>query len=367
MHYFMLHLSVADLVVAFFNVLPQLAWDVTYRFQGGNDLCKFVKFAQVFGMFLSTYVLLVMAADRWAVICRPLVSMMWTPRMAHARVAAAWLLSGVLSLPQLFLFSYRDLAYVLWTCCVMFVLPTLLLAVMYTWICVVVWGRFHATLLPSAAAPPPPSPSGASPRTESRDNSRGSARTCRHGGKQEHSNSSGSASACRHGVTHNSNNRRGASASESRGGACACRHGDNEKNSNDRSGASVCRHGGNAMNSNDRKGASTCRHGGHQENSTDREGASACRHGGNEENSNSRGSASACRHGGRDRLSRAKVKTVKMTLAVVLCFVVCWTPFFLTTLWFVVDERHAVKTLTGKFWFRWSPSLVVAIFRGRHL
>lgn len=31
MYFFILHLSVADLVNAFFNVLPQLAWDVTYR------------------------------------------------------------------------------------------------------------------------------------------------------------------------------------------------------------------------------------------------------------------------------------------------------------------------------------------------
>ena len=31
---FIMHLSIADLLVAFFNVLPQMAWDITYRFQG---------------------------------------------------------------------------------------------------------------------------------------------------------------------------------------------------------------------------------------------------------------------------------------------------------------------------------------------
>lgn len=33
MYYFMLNLSVADLLVAFCNILPQLAWDITFRFK----------------------------------------------------------------------------------------------------------------------------------------------------------------------------------------------------------------------------------------------------------------------------------------------------------------------------------------------
>jgi len=31
MYRLMLHLSAADLLVALLNILPQLAWDVTYR------------------------------------------------------------------------------------------------------------------------------------------------------------------------------------------------------------------------------------------------------------------------------------------------------------------------------------------------
>ena len=34
MYFFMMHLSFADLLVAIFNILPQLAWEITYRFQG---------------------------------------------------------------------------------------------------------------------------------------------------------------------------------------------------------------------------------------------------------------------------------------------------------------------------------------------
>lgn len=31
MYFFILHLSIADLITAFLSVLPQLGWDVTYR------------------------------------------------------------------------------------------------------------------------------------------------------------------------------------------------------------------------------------------------------------------------------------------------------------------------------------------------
>jgi len=47
MHVLMIHLSVADLFVAFGSVLPQLAWDVTFTFKGGDVLCRLVKYMQV--------------------------------------------------------------------------------------------------------------------------------------------------------------------------------------------------------------------------------------------------------------------------------------------------------------------------------
>uniref|UniRef100_A0A8C2JJJ4 G-protein coupled receptors family 1 profile domain-containing protein n=1 Tax=Cyprinus carpio TaxID=7962 RepID=A0A8C2JJJ4_CYPCA len=38
MHLFIKHLSLADLVVAFFQVLPQLCWEITFRFYGPDFL-----------------------------------------------------------------------------------------------------------------------------------------------------------------------------------------------------------------------------------------------------------------------------------------------------------------------------------------
>ena len=56
MYFFMMHLSLADLLVSIFNILPQLAWDITFRFYGGDVLCRFVKYAQVYRNMLYIFV-----------------------------------------------------------------------------------------------------------------------------------------------------------------------------------------------------------------------------------------------------------------------------------------------------------------------
>lgn len=100
MYFFILHLSVADLITAFFSVLPQLCWKVTYRFRGGPVLCKFIKFGQPIGPYLSSYVLVATAVDRHQAICYPLTYCSWTSRRAKAMVCLAWIVSLLFSVPQ---------------------------------------------------------------------------------------------------------------------------------------------------------------------------------------------------------------------------------------------------------------------------
>lgn len=47
MYLLMIHLSIADILVAICNVLTQLVWKVTFRFYGPDALCRIVKFLQV--------------------------------------------------------------------------------------------------------------------------------------------------------------------------------------------------------------------------------------------------------------------------------------------------------------------------------
>ncbi|NWU11708.1 V1BR protein, partial [Cephalopterus ornatus] len=155
MHLFILHLGLSDLGVALFQVLPQLIWKVTYRFLGPDLLCRAVKYLQVLSMFASTYMLMVMTLDRYLAVCHPLHTLQQPTRQAYAMIGATWLLSCLLSLPQVFIFSLREVrqgsgvldcwadfrypwgarAYVTWTTLCIFILPVAVLTVCYGLIC----------------------------------------------------------------------------------------------------------------------------------------------------------------------------------------------------------------------------------------
>ncbi|XP_076457970.1 oxytocin receptor-like [Babylonia areolata] len=164
MHMFILHLSVADLLVALCNILPQLAWDLTGTFRGGDFLCRTVTFLQVFVMYLSTYVLVMTAIDRYRAICFPLSNHNWTPRTVNLLVLGVYLVSAVFSIPQPLLFRYQVRermdgvedcratfeppwllhAYILSFTALVYILPFLFLLFTYGSICYTIWAH-HST------------------------------------------------------------------------------------------------------------------------------------------------------------------------------------------------------------------------------
>ncbi|XP_063596292.1 oxytocin receptor-like [Penaeus indicus] len=150
---FMLHLSLADLMVALFNILPQLIWEITYRFQGSDLLCRLIKYAQVFVLYVSTYMLVFMAVDRVRAVQG---SGRGSLRAARLMIAGAWLVGLVLATPQVLLFAVREIepgvkdcwvvfelvnerVYVTWFVVSVFLLPLTIIAVSYGYICWAVW------------------------------------------------------------------------------------------------------------------------------------------------------------------------------------------------------------------------------------
>ena len=165
MQLFIIHLACADILVGLCQVLPQLIGDITYRFDGNNFLCKLVKYLQVGTMYGSTYVLIMTALDRYMSICHPLTSQTWTTRRVHMMVLIAWTLSGLFSIPQLIIFSYKERGggvydcldnfdvvnalwelqvYITWIFVSIYFVPFIILTVCYTRICYVVWVSCNA-------------------------------------------------------------------------------------------------------------------------------------------------------------------------------------------------------------------------------
>ncbi|KAM4820893.1 oxytocin receptor isoform 1-T1 [Thomomys bottae] len=178
--FFMKHLSIADLVVAVFQVLPQLLWDITFRFYGPDLLCRLVKYLQVVGMFASTYLLLLMSLDRCLAICQPLRSL--RRRTDRLAVLATWLGCLLASAPQVHIFSLREVAdgvfdcwavfiqpwgpkaYVTWITLSVYVVPVVVLAACYGLISFKIWQNLR---LKTAALAPGEGPAAALARVSS--------------------------------------------------------------------------------------------------------------------------------------------------------------------------------------------------------
>ncbi len=120
---FLLHLCFADLVVAFFQVLPQVLIEITHRFRGTDFLCRSVKYLQVVGMFASTYMIVAMTIDRYHAVCKPMVSFLKGSFRRYLSIGAAWLISFAFSSPQLFIFSLREVEENQFDCWATFIEP----------------------------------------------------------------------------------------------------------------------------------------------------------------------------------------------------------------------------------------------------
>uniref|UniRef100_A0A0L8I8U1 G-protein coupled receptors family 1 profile domain-containing protein n=2 Tax=Octopus bimaculoides TaxID=37653 RepID=A0A0L8I8U1_OCTBM len=163
MQLFILHLSIADLIVAFFNILPQLIWDITFRFMAGDGMCRFIKYAQMFSLYLSTYILIMTAVDRYRAICHPLSNQTWTPCMVYCKIFIAYAIATIFSIPQAILFQMQEVnkgsgiydcwvhfepawvltAYALYIFFALYLIPILILLFTYGSICYTIWTKYR--------------------------------------------------------------------------------------------------------------------------------------------------------------------------------------------------------------------------------
>lgn len=69
-----LHLSVADILVTFFCIIGEALWSYTVQWMAGDIACKLVKIFQMFALYLSTNVLVLIGIDRWVAVKYPMKS-----------------------------------------------------------------------------------------------------------------------------------------------------------------------------------------------------------------------------------------------------------------------------------------------------
>ncbi|XP_055638592.1 gonadotropin-releasing hormone receptor isoform X2 [Toxorhynchites rutilus septentrionalis] len=97
------HLSIADLLVTCFCIIGEAGWSYTVEWVAGTVACKLFKMLQMFSLYLSTYVLVLVGVDRWVAVKYPMKSFN-TARRCHRFLLAAYSLSFLLSIPQSMIF-----------------------------------------------------------------------------------------------------------------------------------------------------------------------------------------------------------------------------------------------------------------------
>ncbi|KAM3965511.1 neuropeptide receptor A21 [Aphomia sociella] len=96
-------LSIADLLVSVFCIAGEAGWSFAVQWYAGNIGCKLFKFLQMFALYLSTFILVLIGVDRWLAVKYPMKSMATATRSGRL-VIIAWTLSFLLSIPQTVVF-----------------------------------------------------------------------------------------------------------------------------------------------------------------------------------------------------------------------------------------------------------------------
>ncbi|KAH3825778.1 hypothetical protein DPMN_127658 [Dreissena polymorpha] len=100
---FIASLAIADLSVALITMPSELVEAVFKQWVFGAFMCKLVLYLQAVTLSSTTFILTAMSIDSYQIIVKPLKSLSQRPNI-KAKVAAAWAMAFLMSIPQVFIF-----------------------------------------------------------------------------------------------------------------------------------------------------------------------------------------------------------------------------------------------------------------------
>ena len=96
---FIMHLSIADMIVTFVMIPMEIGWHVTVSWRAGDVACRLLMFCRPFGFYLSSFILVAISLDRYFAITHPM-SISDADKRGRLMLLMAWLFSIVASTPQ---------------------------------------------------------------------------------------------------------------------------------------------------------------------------------------------------------------------------------------------------------------------------
>nr|CAH8856929.1 unnamed protein product [Trichobilharzia regenti] len=102
MKIFIINLAITDLFVAIGGILPEIIWNVTIIFYAPNFVCKLVKYVSTTITYGSSFALIALSIDRAEAVCRPLratSSKFSKKQHALALIGSAWFAALLCGIP----------------------------------------------------------------------------------------------------------------------------------------------------------------------------------------------------------------------------------------------------------------------------
>ncbi|ELK34770.1 Orexin receptor type 2 [Myotis davidii] len=105
-NYFIVNLSLADVLVTITCLPATLVVDITETWFFGNSLCKVIPYLQTVSVSVSVLTLSCIALDRWYAICHPLMFKS-TAKRARNSIIIIWIVSCIIMIPQAIVMECR--------------------------------------------------------------------------------------------------------------------------------------------------------------------------------------------------------------------------------------------------------------------
>lgn len=161
----LINLAIADLLVTFLMMPLEIGWAATVMWTAGDVLCRVFSFFRIFGLFLSSNVLICISIDRFYAIVCPLASGKASQKMT-VLLTSAWVVSILEASPQIYIFHVEahpqftwytqcvtynsfpsaawETAYTIFGMVMMYLVPLLVIIITYTFILLTIYQKSHA-------------------------------------------------------------------------------------------------------------------------------------------------------------------------------------------------------------------------------
>ncbi|XP_044735225.1 gonadotropin-releasing hormone receptor isoform X2 [Chrysoperla carnea] len=109
----LMHLAIADLIVTFLMMPLEIGWAITVSWKAGDAMCRIMAFFRMFGLYLSSFILVCISVDRYYAVLKPM-NFSGIDTRGKWMVVGAWIASTVCSAPQMVVFRVAQHPNVTW-------------------------------------------------------------------------------------------------------------------------------------------------------------------------------------------------------------------------------------------------------------